>query len=752
MAKKKNSNKKINYITLSSFLIVLFTILLSIGWSAFQSTFNIGGLLATVRVDRDIRISGVHVVGATSSATSNYEEFNVNNVYTSVYLPNSDSTVTYEVNITNVGNVEVGVENITGLPENLKYTLNNYTLESVLCDDLDSTKCKLGSVTTLSITIGYAENGYNSNTTNYVSDLNFNFMSVAWIARIGNRYYETLQKAVNAAPTDGTLTTIQLINNTTEYIDVNSNRNITFDLQNYTINSAVINGTGKPVVEIFSGTVRMSNGNIYSTTNQGAVNVHYGSTFIMTGGSIISTGQRQALYNNGGTVSISGTAYLRNTQSQRAAVQNHDSRGTITITGGTIISEKYFAIQNEAGTLTIGSNDGTISTTSPVIQGSTYGVNNSNIVSFSSPPSNTTITNFNFYDGIIKGKTAAIYDDNYVTKPVGYGIYYQNENINNSVYQTGILAIVNVVTFDPTEGTMGANEMQRGVESGKAIGPLPIPTRTSYIFDGWFYSNGTMATAADIITDDITLTAHWTHVDDNYVAQIGATQYHTLSEAISAARQNTETTITLIKNTIENVTVPTTKNIIFDFQTFTLSSADNNAVIVNKGISKLISGTITTNSSTTAAVNNTGTFYVTGGSIEATGQRQAIYNDGGSLTISGTAVLNATTSVRATVQNHASGGTITILGGTITSPNYSAVFNEAGTVILGDDDGTINATTPVLRGKNYGIINSDTFNFYDGKLMGKSGSVSGTIDNHVGNYVDTTETLSGVTYNVKYLN
>lgn len=752
MAKKKNNNKKINYITLSSFLIVLFTILLSIGWSAFQSTFNIGGLLATVRVDRDIRISGVHVVGATSSATSNYEEFNVNNVYTSVYLPNSDSTVTYEVNITNVGNVEVGVENITGLPENLKYTLNNYTLESVLCDDLDSTKCKLGSVTTLSITIGYAENGYNSNTTNYVSDLNFNFMSVAWIARIGNRYYETLQKAVNAAPTDGTLTTIQLINNTTEYIDVNSNRNITFDLQNYTINSTVINGTGKPVVEIFSGTVRMSNGNIYSTTNQGAVNVHYGSTFIMTGGSVISTGQRQALYNNGGTVSISGTAYLRNTQSQRAAVQNHDSRGTITITGGTIISEKYFAIQNEAGTLTIGSNDGTISTTSPVIQGSTYGVNNSNIVSFSSPPSNTTITNFNFYDGIIKGKTAAIYDDNYVTKPVGYGIYYQNENINNSVYQTGILAIVNVVTFDPTEGTMNANEMQRGVESGKAIGPLPIPTRTSYIFDGWFYSNGTMATAADIITDDITLTAHWTHADDNYVAQIGATQYHTLSEAISAARQNTETTITLIKNTIENVTVPTTKNIIFDFQTFTLSSADNNAVIVNKGISKLISGTITTNSSTTAAVNNTGTFYVTGGSIEATGQRQAIYNDGGSLTISGTAVLNATTSVRATVQNHASGGTITILGGTITSTNYSAVFNEAGTVILGDDDGTINATTPVLRGKNYGIINSDTFNFYDGKLMGKSGSVSGTIDNHVGNYVDTTETLSGVTYNVKYLN
>ena len=214
----------------------------------------------------------------------------------------------------------------------------------------------------------------------------------------------------------------------------------------------------------------------------------------------------------------------------------------------------------------------------------------------------------------------------------------------------------------------------------------------------------------------------------------------------------TETTIELIKSTIENVSVGSSKRIILDLGSYTLTSAGNNAVIANSGRCKLISGKITTNSTNTAAVNNTGTFEMTGGEIEATGQRQAIYNDGGTLTISGTALLTATTSVRGTVQNHTTGGTITILGGTIVSPNYSAVVNEYGTLVLGVDDSSIDATTPVLRGKDYAVVNSATFNFFDGKLMGKSGRVSGTINNHAGSYVDTTETFGGESYYVRYLN
>ncbi len=749
--KRARHKSKFNYIALCAVIVVFCVLFLSIGWSAFQSTFNIENLSAIVRLDRDVRITGIRVSGVSSSGVSNYEEYDVSDIYTSMSLPNANSTITYEVTITNLGNAEVGIEDITGLPSNLEYTLNNYTLESVLCDDSDNTKCKLGAVTTLSITIGYKSNGYQSGTVTYVANLDFEFMSIEWVARIGTRYYETLQKAIDAAPIDGTQTTVQLIKNTSEYIEVKEGRNIVLDLQNYTVTNTVISGTGKPIFEIINGTVRMSNGTLYSTAAQGVVNVNYGSTFIMTGGTINATGQRQALYNNGGTVQISGTAYLHNTQNQRAAVQNNDARGTITITGGTIVSEKHAGIQNVAGTLIIGNNDGTISTTSPVIRGGTYAVNNTNIININGSTANANITNFEFYDGILKGKTSAVFNDTYVTKPTGYGMFYQNETIDNAVYQTGVLAIVNVVTFDPGEGTMNANEMQRGVETGHAIGVLPIPTRTNYVFDGWFYSNGTIATPTDTVNTDFTLTAHWTSASENYVAQIGQNKYNTLAAAISAVPQNTETTVMLIKNTIENITIPNTKRVILDFGNYTLTSANDNAVIENKGRCKLISGKITTNSTKTSAINNTGTFEMTGGEIEATGQRQAIYNDGGTVTISGTAVLSAATPVRGTVQNHTAGGTITILGGTIISPNFSAVVNEAGTLVLGDDDGTIDATTPILRGKDNAVVNSATFNFFDGKLMGKSGRVSGSITNHAGNYVDVTETFSGDTYFVRYL-
>lgn len=751
MKRKHHVSKKFNYVALSTCIITICVLFLSAAWAAFQSTFNIKNLAAIIRIERDVRITGITVDGVTNSALSNYEEYNVKNIYSSLYLPNASSTVTFDIEITNLGNAEVGIEDITGLPSNLKYTLNNYTLESVLCDDTDNTVCKLGSVSTISITIGYATNGYDPNTTNYLVDLEFDFMSIEWVARIGTSYYETLQKAVTAVPTNGTQTTVQLIKNTTEVITVDNGRNITLDLQSYTITN-VATGGGQPIFEINNGTVRMSNGTLYSTGNQGVVNVQYGSTFIMTGGRIEATGQRQALYNNGGTVQISGSAYLRNTQNQRAAVQNNDARGSITITGGSIISDKHSAVQNVAGTLIIGNNDGTISTTSPMLRGGTYAVNNSNVITISKPPATITTTAFSFYDGILKSAGSLIYDSTLVTKPGGYGIYTQTETINNVQYNTGILAIVNTVTFDPSPGTLAASELQRGVETNHAIGPLPIPTRTDYTFDGWFYSNGTQATASDIVTSDFTLTAHWTHVNDNYVAQIGQTKYHTLVAAISAVPQNTETTVTLIKNTIENITIPATKRVILDFGNYTLTSANDNAVIENKGTCKFISGKITTNSIKTAAINNTGTFEMTGGEVEATGQRQAVYNDGGTFTISGSSILTATTPVRAAVQNHSAGGTINILGGTIIAPNFSAVVIEAGTVNIGDDDGTIDATTPVLRGRNYAVVNSATFNFYDGKLMGQDGIVSGNTNNHAGSYVDTTETIGSDSYFVRYLN
>ena len=840
--KRTIRNKKFNYVVLSSIIVVVCVILLSIGWSAFQSTFNISGLAAIIRLDRDVRITGARILSTSSSAVSNYEEYNVNDVYTSVSLPNANSTATYEVTVTNIGNSEVGIRNITGLPSNLEYTLENYTLEDVLCDDVNNSKCKLGAVTSILITIGYAENGYSSGTTTYVLDLDFDFMSIEWVARIGvNRYFETLQKAVEAVPTDGTSTTVQLLKNTSEYIEVDDGRNVVFDLQNYTVNSTTIDGTGKPVLEIWNGYVTMTNGTLNCTAGQAAVNIWVGE-FNISGGTINTTGTKQALYNTGGTVTISGTATLHNISSSRPAVQNHDPNGTIIITGGTIIADRHAAVQNEAGTLRIGANDGTISTATPVIRGGTYAVNNSNVITISSPPATVVTTSFEWYDGVLYGKTNSIYNDgtSYVTIPTGYGIYYQNENISGATYQKGTLAIVNEVTFDPNQGTVG--ETLRRVKTGAAIGALPTPQRPGYVFDGWFYSNGTQASASDIVNSDFTLTAEWIDASNSYLAQIGTTKYNTLEEALLDVPANTETTILILHDISlsQMISLASNKEVVIDlkgnkidtsagtvfYNEGTLKVTDSASggeitggmvsggvqvtVINNRpgGIVYIQGGTISSNNS--QVIDNNGTMHITGGKVtigsvsqgvinnnagailnmsggeitapKSGSKRQAIYNKG-TVNISGTAVLTSYSSDRATLQNDASGASITISGGTIASLNTNcqrgAVQNGSGTLVItggtiiskstnttngpsgvqnagtlriGTDDGTISSSTPVIQASKYGVYNTGTFNFFDGKLMGIQGAVSGTINNHVGSYVDTTETIGNATYYVKYLN
>ena len=739
---KYNKDKfgSMNIISILVVLLILVVIMLSIGYSAFQTGVDISEISATIRVEENIRITGLGIANLTNQASSNYETFGINNINSSISLPNSNSTVTYDIVITNIGNIEMGISNIRGLPDNLSYSLTEYALGRALCDDNNSANCKNGTVTTLRITIGYALDGYDGENTTFTLGMIFNFASVNDVARINDSYYSTLQNAVNSIH-DSNETTIVLLKNTAEAISVSGGQNILLDLGNLIIS----NNGSTPVIEINTGSVKMFNGTITSSASQGAINVHNGSSFTITGGKIIATGLRQAIYNNGGTVYIGGTAYLSSVTNQRATVHNVDSRGSITVTGGTITSASFAGILNAAGSLTIGTSDGSVNTTSPVIQGGTYGVNNS-----STSGNVTTLTNFNFYDGILKGKTKAIYDEDHIlNKELGYGILPGIDG----VYKTASLAHIVKITLDANEGEV--SESTKIIEVGNRIGTLPIPTREDYVFDGWFDETGNEIDSDDQIYNDIRIIAGWTHIDDVYVARIGQNQYHTLTEAISSIKTSAQTTITLIRNTSENVTIPSGRNIILNMQSYKLISPGDDAVIVNKGTCTITSGTILTNSSRTSAINNNSkaTLTMTGGSILATGLRQTIYNDGGTVTISDNAYLRATAPERATVQNHTTGGSIIITGGTIVSVNYSAVYNEAGTLIVGVKDGNIDTTTPVFKGAIYGITNAATFKLYDGIIKGVSAAISGNTNEMEQNsqIVNTTETIDNNIYNVLYL-
>ena len=78
------------------------------------------------------------------------------------------------------------------------------------------------------------------------------------------------------------------------------------------------------------------------------------------------------------------------------------------------------------------------------------------------------------------------------------------------VYTATVYALSNVVNFAANGGNIG--ESTRWVVKGSAIGMLPTPTRTGYMFAGWWTSasGGTQITASTAVTDHVMYYAHWT--------------------------------------------------------------------------------------------------------------------------------------------------------------------------------------------------------------------------------------------------
>ena len=175
--KYKNSvnNKKNNIVGISILSILVLVITLTIGFSAYQTSLDISTLAAYFRINKNIRVTNITLDNATNNAISNWEEYNTNNISASIDLPSSNSTITYEVEVTNLGNVEMGIFEISGLSNNLKYSISNYNLKDVLCDNINTSQCSLGSKSKFNITISYNNNAYDSSNTSFNIKLDFDF-------------------------------------------------------------------------------------------------------------------------------------------------------------------------------------------------------------------------------------------------------------------------------------------------------------------------------------------------------------------------------------------------------------------------------------------------------------------------------------------------------------------------------------------------------------------------------------------------
>ena len=373
-----------------------------------------------------------------------------------------------------------------------------------------------------------------------------------YAAMIGEVGYSTVQEAINAVPTNGsTATTVKVMKDLTNQVatgnvpfaTVEGGRKVYLDLQGYTIS---VLSTNKPkTVYITNGTLEVVNGTITTASEQGTIETTANGTLKVSNATIANTSAKaQAIFNNGGTVYIQDGAVISNQtvatgNSRRAAVHNYGAGSKTYITGGTITSTNFAGVYNERGTLVIGTQGGGISTTSPVIQGKTYGV--------------TAASAYEFYDGIIKGQTGAIA---IATSSGSYNPPTESADINgtkisaietNAIkvsevdgnYQVLYLALDTngdyIINLDSRGGTVSDNYLT--VTPGHAINGLPTPGKGIYTFEGWYdEATDELVTDLTVPDGDMDLYAKW-----SYTVNPNVVEFRTTPDAQKVYYQNIAT-------------------------------------------------------------------------------------------------------------------------------------------------------------------------------------------------------------------
>ena len=481
-----------------------------------------------------------------------------------------------------------------------------------------------------------------------------------YVARIGNsNYYETLAAAIAAVPTTGTKTTVTILKDITltSVITIDSTKYVELDGQNFTISSSsanvienngkldIISGTvtgsysntTKPnagyvilnksgatlnvsggtirynntaapeakSIQNNSGTVNITGGNIECNSQAAAINVEGSGVLNVSGGNIIATGTKKAqgIYlANTASATISGDAYISNVSGEdsRAAVDNAGT-GTLTITGGTIISETFYAVNNRStGTTIIGIEDdggNVIDTTTPILQGNTYAINRGN-------------GTFKVFDGVYKGITGAA--NGTITKPAGVDFVQNGTESSHKVYYlANSSGGPYTVTFDPDNGDSTSQVTNLQLFDTVNTSMPANPTRTNYIFEKWFVykvvDNEVIYdgefTSTTPITDNITVKAKWKPA-------IGTATISPASISIEVGETETIT-----------VTGPD------DMESYTFTSSDTNVVTVD--VYGVVKGIATGAANITITGTESGDTVTIPVSISgATVKRTVTFNDG----------------------------------------------------------------------------------------------------------------------------
>lgn len=234
-----------------------------------------------------------------SGGKSNYAEYNKKNVGVGVYLPNSDSAITYKVEVTNIGNVEMGLLSIGNIPSNIEIEFTDDLLRSkdyeTVCDgdsctlevnekicDEDNV-CKLGIKKEYYITVKYKSGGYNSSKTTYDLNLTFDFLPAYDV-----KYTDIENNEYPDVVLEGKTLNVTFVNDIPEYVNVliGGNQTDNYTYVNGTLSVFDINGN----VEIQSISEVQTGGGYGGTETGGGYDAGGSCSYTTSGSGDVAAG------------------------------------------------------------------------------------------------------------------------------------------------------------------------------------------------------------------------------------------------------------------------------------------------------------------------------------------------------------------------------------------------------------------------------------------------------------------------------
>lgn len=525
---------------------------------------------------------------------------------------------------------------------------------------------------------------------------------------------QTLQYQINAAQ-DGVETRITLQGNVSEDLTIPAGKNIVLNLGGFKLTNVsghTITNNGTLTIE---GTGTVDN----LTHQKAAIYNDVGGIVILNGGTYTRSQEKGADANNSGgnsyynifnwgEMTINAGAEVKSNGHYSSLIENGFYSGTgkttnpkLTINGGTfsgglntVKNDDRGLLEIKNGTFTNVSQAAVLNWNEATIDGGEFKANDG---------AKAVVLNGHINDGMDQGKLTinggsftAVGNAPVIKEMTGSGAdAIGTVEINAGTFTTGSGEIIHLETANEGKAKINIISGSFSTSNTESKAKLEQYVDPSSNFDA---ASGTVSALPA----------------EQAAASIGAKNYKSLADAIKAAPDNVQTTITLRNACQEDVVIPAGKNIVLDLNGQTLSNSKDHTITNNGTLTIQGDGTIDCTTHARGAVNNNGTLTISGGTltrsvdVPKTNSWYVVNNaKGATMTIDGGEIIGNST-YSSCVRNL---GNATVSGGTIRQDKMIAFKN--------DDTGVLTVTGGKIISEDQAIQNWKTAEVKGGEIEGR---------------------------------